>query len=178
MEEKQTSLSMHALYYGAGTGLALIVFTMILYISDLYLNQTLGYLGFLILIAGMAIGSFQYKKVQLKGYMTYGQAFSANFLIGLYASLISVVFFYFYVTYINNGMIEELLSQVRAKMEAKSGTMTPEQMDQAMGMTSKFMTPVWMTIWGFLGYIFWSAIFSLIIGIFLKKNNPDNTVQA
>jgi hypothetical protein len=173
MEEKQSSLGLHTLIYGIGTGLGLIVLTLIWYVTNLYMNQTLQYSAFILLIAGMIIGTMQYRKVQLKGFMTYGQAFSVNFLIGLFASLVSVIFFYFYVKYINTGFIDEMLALTRTKMEAKSGSMTAEQMDQAMSMAERFMSPIWMVIWGFLGYAFWAAVFSLIIGIFLRKKDPN-----
>ena len=58
-------------------------------------------------------------------------------------------------------------------MEAKAGQMSQEQMDQAMSMTERFMTPVWMMVLGFLGNAFWSAIFALVIGIFIKKKDPN-----
>ncbi len=173
MEEKQNSLGIHTLIYGVCTGLALIVFTLIMYVSNLYMNKTLGYLSFLIMIAGMVIGSIQYRKVQLKGYMTYGQAFSVNFLIGLFATIVSVIFFFFYIRYINTGMIDELLAQARISIEAKAGSMSEDQIDKAMSMTERFMTPVWMVVLGFLGNAFWAAVFSLVIAIFLRKNDPN-----
>lgn len=173
MEEKQTSLGLHTLIYGIGTGLVLIVLSLILYVANLYMNEVLRYLEYVIMIAGMVIGSLQYRKVQLKGFMTYGQAFSANFLIGLFATVVSVIFFFFYIKYINTGLIEEIMAQVRTKMEAKAGNMSQEQMEQAMMWTEKFMSPVWMVIWGFLVSAFWAAILSLIIAIFIKKKNPD-----
>jgi hypothetical protein len=173
MEEKQTSLGLHTLIYGVGTGLVLIVLSLILYVTNLYMNEVLRYLEYVIMIAGMVIGSLQYRKVQLKGFMTYGQAFSANFLIGLFATVVSVIFFFFYIKYINTGLIDEIMAQVRTKMEAKAGNMSQEQMDQSMMWTEKFMSPVWMVIWGFLVSAFWAAILSLIIAIFIKKKNPD-----
>jgi hypothetical protein len=173
MEEKQTSLSMHSMIYGAGTGLGMIVLVLILYVSNLYMNQVLQYLGLAIMIAGMVIGSLQYRKVQLKGFMTFGQAFSVNFLIGLFATILSIIFFFFYVKYINTGLIEEMLALTRTKMEAKAGTMSQEQIDQAMAMTEKFMSPVWMAIWGLLGNTFFAAVFALVISIFVKKADPN-----
>lgn len=173
MEEKQTSLGLHTLIYGVGTGLVLIVLSLILYVTNLYMNDVLRYLAYVIMLAGMVVGSLQYRKVQLKGFMTYGQAFSANFLIGLFATIVSVIFFFFYLKYINTGLIEEIMAQVRTKMEAKAGNMSQEQMDQAMMWTERFMTPVWMVVWGFLGYAFWAAIFSLVIAIFIKKKDPN-----
>jgi len=173
MEEKKTSLGLHAIIYGCYTGIALIAFTLILYVANIYMNDTLRYLSLIIMIAGMVLGSVQYRKVQLKGFMTYGQAFSVNFLIGLFASLISVIFFFFYVKYINTGLVQEMLEMARHKMEEKAGNMSQDQLDQAMAMTEKFMTPVWMVIWGFFGSAFWAAIFSLIISIFIKKKDPN-----
>lgn len=177
MEEKQTSLGMHTLIYGAGTGIALIILSLILYVSNLYMNEVLRYLSYVVLIAGMVVGSLQYRKVQLKGFMTFGQAFSTNFLIGLFASIVSVIFFFFYLKYINTGLIDEIMTQIKTKMEAKAGTMSQEQMDQAMVWTERFMTPVWMVVWGLLGYTFWSAVFSLVIALFIKKKDPDAPVM-
>jgi hypothetical protein len=173
MEEKQTSLGMHSLIYGVGTGIGLIIFTLIQYVTNIYLNQTVGYLAFVIMAAGMIFGSLQYRKVQLKGFMTYGQAFTVNFLIALFATVMSIIFFFFYVKYINTGMIEELLALTRTKMEAKAGTMSQEQIDQAMMYTEKFMSPVWMAIWGLLGNAFFAAIIALIIAIFERKKDPN-----
>ena len=173
MEEKKTSLGAHTLMYGVGTGVVLIIYTLIMYVANLYLNTTLKYLSFVILIAGMVIGAIHYRKVALNGFMTYGQAFSVNFLIGLFATIVSIIFFFFYIKYINTGMLGELLEQARANIEAKGGNLSQEQMDQAMAMTEKFISPGWMVVLGFLGNTFWAAVFSLIIAIFLKKNDPN-----
>ena len=164
---------MHSLVYGCYTGIALIAFTLIMYVANLYMNTIIQYLSYLLLIGGMVIGALQYRKLRLNGFMTYGQAFSVSFLIGLFASILSVIFFYFYVKYINTGLIEEILAMARQKMEASSGSMSQEQFDQAMKWTERFTTPIGMVIWGFLGYAFWSAIIALVISIFLKKKDPN-----
>lgn len=164
---------MHTLIYGVCTGVALIVYSLIMYVANLYMNTTLRYLAFILLIAGMVIGVLQYRKASLNGFMTYGQAFSVNFLIGLFATIVSTIFLFFYIKYINTGLIDEILAQARAKMEAKAGTMTQEQMDTAMSWTEKFMSPVWIVVWGFIGNLFWSTVFALIISIFVRKKNPE-----
>ena len=113
-----------------------------------------------------------YKKLQPGEYLTYGQSFTVNFLIGLYATIISVIFYFFYVKFINTGLIQEMLEMARNKMEAK-GNLSSDQIDQAMNMTQKFMSPIGMMLWGLVGNAFFSAIFALIIAIFVRKNNPD-----
>ncbi|MGA3014277.1 MAG: DUF4199 domain-containing protein [Bacteroidales bacterium] len=173
MEEKKTSMTTHALTYGVGTGLALIVYSLIMYVANLYMNKPMQYLAFVLLIGGMLIGTLQYRKTALNGFMTYGKAFSVNFLIGLFATILSSIFVYFYVKYINTGLIDEIMQQTRNKMEAKAGSMTQEQMDQALSMTQRFLTPVWMVIWSFIGNAFWSAVIALILSIFVKKDDPN-----
>jgi hypothetical protein len=39
-------------------------------------------------------------------------------------------------------------------------------------MSQKFMSPIMMTIWGLVTYIAMSAILGLILGLFLKKEDP------
>jgi hypothetical protein len=123
MEEKKTSLGAHTLMYGVGTGIVLVIYTLIMYVANLYLSKTMQYVSFVVLIAGMVIGAIQYRKVALNGFMTYGQAFSVNFLIGLFATIVSILFFFFYIKYINTGMLGELLEQARANIEAKGGNL-------------------------------------------------------
>ncbi|MCX6243468.1 MAG: DUF4199 domain-containing protein [Bacteroidetes bacterium] len=173
MEEKQTSPVMHTLTWGCYTGIALIAFTLIMYVANLYMDQVLQYLSYLLLIGGMVLGALQYRKAQPGGFMTYGRAFKITFLIGLFAAIVSIIFSYFYIKYINTGLIDEIMVMARQKMEAKAGSMSQEQIDQAISWTERFMTPTWIIIGGFLGLTFWSAIFALIISFFLQKKDPN-----
>ena len=51
--------------------------------------------------------------------------------------------------------------------------MSDEQIDQALTMTEKFTSPAMMGIWGFVGNLVVSTIFSLIIAIFAKRENKN-----
>ena len=164
---------MHTLIWGCYTGIALIIFTLIIYVANLYMNTALQYFSYLFLIAGMVIGALLYRKAQPNGFMTYGRAFRVTFLIGLFASIVSMIFSYFYVKYINTGLIDEILVIARQKVEEELGSAGQEQIDQAMVWTERFTTPLWLTVAGFLGITFWSAIFALIISFFLQRKDPD-----
>ena len=48
-----------------------------------------------------------------------------------------------------------------------------EELELGLEMTAKFVQPRWMLILGVLGGTFMGFIYSLIISIFTKKDNPN-----
>jgi len=167
MEEKQPSVAANALNYGLITGAVLIVYSLLLYIANLYLNKSLGYIAYLFLLGGMIWGTLEYRKKAENGCMTYGQAFSSCFLIGLFAGVLATIFMFFYAKYINPGIVNEIIEQSRQQLQARN--LTDDQIDAGLEMTRKFTTPVMMTIWVLVMYAIISAILGLIAAIFLKK---------
>jgi hypothetical protein len=177
MENQTKSISSNALTYGAITGAALIVFSLLLYVLNLYMNKPLSYVAYGLLIGGMFWGTFQYRKLYSNGFLSYGKAFTSSFLIGLIASVISIIYFIIYLKFINTGFMQEMMEQTRMQMEASSSGMSEEQMEKALEYTAKFMQPGWMVGFGLLMYIFLSAIFAAVIGIFVKKEDKSiNTI--
>lgn len=175
MEEKKRTPSMNAITYGVIAGVVMIVYSLILFISGLYMNKWLGYFGFVFLIAIMAWGTLDYRKKYMNGFMTYGQAFSSCFMIGLFAAIIGAIYMFLFASYIHPGFQAEILDRAREEMAAKP-EMTEEMIEKAMTYTQKFTSPVMMTIFSLIIYIFWSAVFGLILGIFLKKT--DNSQMS
>lgn len=176
MEEKQKSVISSALVFGLITGAAGIVFHLVTYLSNLYLNQYVSWLGYLVVAAGMVYGTLDYRKKQSGGFLTYGKAFSSCFWIGLFAGIVSTFYFFIFINYLHPGMVNEILEQARVKM-LEQNSMSEDQVEQALAMQQKFMSPLMMTLWGFFAYAIVSAILGLILGIFLKKNDPDTLAE-
>jgi hypothetical protein len=169
MEEKPRSATVHGMYYGLITGVALVIFSLILFIADLYMNRYVSSISYLFLIAGMVYGALEYRKKYRNGVMTYSQAFSSCFMIGLFAGVVAAIYAYIFAQFIHPAFVQEILEQSREKMMTQNPNMSEEQMEVAMQWTSKFTTPVMMMVWGFVAYVFISAIISLIAAIFVKK---------
>jgi ABC-type sugar transport system permease subunit len=91
----------------------------------------------------------------------------------LFAGILATIYFYLFVQFIHPAFVNELLDQMRANMLTSSPEMSEDQMEQAISMSSKFMSPVMMTIWGFVTYAAMAAILGLILAIFLKKEDPS-----
>jgi hypothetical protein len=177
MEEKKRSLSVNALNYGLITGGVMIVFNLILFISNLYMNQSLGYIGYLFMLGGMVWGTLEYRKKLQNGFMTYGEAFLSCFLIGLFAGILGVIYTVIYTKFINPGFINEIVEQARIKMQAKNN-LTEDQIETALDYTRKFTTPLWFAILGLLASAFMSLILGLLAAIFLKKVDPSAPKSA
>jgi hypothetical protein len=173
MEEKPRSVLSNGLFYGLITGAAMIVFSLIMFLLDLYLNRTINWIGYVFLIAGMVWGTHEYRKKYANGFLTYGKAFGSCFWIGLFAGVLSSVYLFVFIQFIHPGFINELLDQTRATIASSSPEMTEEQIEQAVSISAKFMSPVMMTVWGLVTYTAISAIIGLILAIFLKKEDPS-----
>ena len=173
MEEKPRSVLSNGIYYGLITGAAMIVFSLVMFLLDLYLNKAVNWIGYLFLIAGMIWGTLEFRKKYSNGFLTYGKAFSSSFWIGLFAGILSSVYLFLFIRFIHPGFINELLDQMRTNLLTTNPDMSEEQIEQAVSISSKFMSPVMMTLWGLAAYAALSAIISLILAIFLKKEDPS-----
>jgi hypothetical protein len=172
MEEKARSVRTNGIYFGLLAGVGMIIFSLIMFITDLYMNKTVNWIGYLILIAGMIWGTLEYRKKYAGGFLSFGKAFGSCFWIGLIAGIIGTIYFFLFVKFIHPGFVAELLDQSRANMLEARPDMSEEEMEQALAMSQKFMSPIMMTIWGLVTYIAMSAILGLILGLFLKKEDP------
>jgi len=171
MEEKPRSVSQHALLYGVITGVVLIVFSLILFLVNLHMNKTLNYISYIFIIGGMLLCSLDYRKKYLNGYMSYGKAFTACFLVGLYAAILSGIYTYFFAQFIHPGLVQELIEQARENVMAANQNMSEEQLETALAYSTKFMSPPFLAIWGLIGTAIISTIISLILAIFIKKED-------
>ncbi|MDZ4714756.1 MAG: DUF4199 domain-containing protein [Cytophagales bacterium] len=105
------------------------------------------------------------------GFMGYGQGMGVVFWIGLVSSTIYSIFFYVYIKFIDSGFAETIKDKQIEEMQNRG--MSDGQIDQAMDMASKFMSPEALLIFGFLGGIIFVVITGLIVTIFTQKANQQ-----
>jgi hypothetical protein len=173
MEEKKQSVISHGLNYGLITGGAIIVFNLLLFLLDQHMNRALTWIAYIIIAGGMVYGTLEFRKKTSDGFLTYGRAFSSCFWIGLFAGVLATVYFFVFIQFIHPGFVNEIMDQARQNMLESRPDMSEEQMEQALEISSKFMSPVAMTIMGLVTYAAISAILGLLAAIFLKKEDPS-----
>ncbi|HBY68418.1 MAG TPA: DUF4199 domain-containing protein, partial [Flavobacteriaceae bacterium] len=108
------------------------------------------------------------------GFMTLGDAIKTGLLISLVAGIIGSIFTYLFITVIEPEFIPQMLDITREKMVEQNPNMTEEQMEMAMGMTEKFMSPWIMFAMGLIASLFFGFIISLIAGLVMKQNPPTH----
>jgi CDP-diglyceride synthetase len=129
-----------------------------------------------LLITGVLIYfAHKYYKDNGDGYMTIGQGTGIGFWLALVSTAISSVFSYIYMKFIDASFIENAMDEARRKME-EQGNLSDEQIDQAMSITEKFMTPEIMLGTGLIFGVILVVIIALIISLITQKKNPEEVV--
>ena len=176
MEQKSTFWK-SAMIYGLYLALALMLFSVILYVTGLILNQKLGYVSMAIYVLGIVYAQISYRNNELNGSISYSQALGFGVAIMLFSGIITAFYTMVLYTFIDPSLIEQM-KVVQEEALLQRG-MTEYQIEAAMTMASKMMTPGWISIMGLLGSILIGTIISLVTSIFIKKqNDPDAFDEA
>ena len=171
MEEKMKSAFMPSLMPGIYVGFALIVFSLITFLLDVEYDSYIKYISYVILALGLFWSIISFRDNQMGGYIEYGKAFSAGFYTGLFAAVITGIFTFIYIQYLDPGLVDEIMLATEESMLEQNPNMSDEQIDQTLSYTEMFMSPLVMSIMGFISNVVVSVIFSLIIAIFAKREN-------
>jgi len=176
MEQKSTFWK-SAMVYGLYLALVLTLFSVILYVSGLILNTKVGYVSIVLTIAGIVIAQINYRNRELNGVISYGQAVGFGVAIMLFAGIVTALYTIVLYTFIDPSLIDQMKAVQEEAMLGKG--MSEDQIEAAMSMTSKMMTPAWMSIVGLFGSVFSGTIVSLLTSIFVKKQpNEDAFDEA
>ncbi len=175
-ENQQPSLLKCTMNYGAMLGLALIIYSLLLWMFDASTNQYLGYISFIITITGIVIATRTYRDQEQGGFITYGRALGVGTLTSLFAGIITSFFTYLLYTVIDPGLV----AKTHAIMEQGyyDAGLTDSQIEMAMNMAKRFTNPVMMAVLGLFSSVLMGFIFSLITSIFLKNEGDPFETDA
>lgn len=172
MEQKSTFS--FALQFGLLTGLALIVFTLILYLAGVGDKSPVHFISLVIYIGMIYWGITNIRDRQLEGVMSYGKAFGTGFWITLFTAILVGVFAFFYLKYIDTAALTRAMTAAENKILAANPNISDADLDKALSMAKTFSTPTFSAIGQFVGNLLIGTVFSLIIAIFAKRE--DKTI--
>jgi len=152
---------------------ALIMYTLILYLTGNMLNQNLSYISFVIAFGGTVYALISHRNQNLGGYISFGQCVGYSLLLGLIIGVITGLFTFILYSYIAPELVEELRTNAEQELLRRSPNMPEDQLDMALNVQSIFMQPWIMALLGLLGGVIQGVIFGLIGGLFVKKSNPN-----
>jgi hypothetical protein len=123
---------------------------------------------------GLIFLAHKYFKENGDGFMTYGQGIGISFWLGLISSVIYGVFFYVYVKFVDGSLLDMIKDKQMEEMANRG--MTDEQIEQAMEIAGKFMSPEAMLFFAVFFGILAIVICGLIVSLFTQRKNPDAIV--
>jgi hypothetical protein len=173
MENKKQSAFASAFTPGIIISAALILFNLVMFLLEVTYDSKVNYLSYLILAIGLFWVITSYRNKQEGGFISYGGAFSSGFYAGLIISIIIAVYTFIYVQFINPGIVDDIMIKAEEDLLSKYPDWSDEQIAQALSYTEMFTSPTIMAIFGFLGNLVASTIFSLIIAIFAKREKKE-----
>lgn len=170
METKKGPIWKNSLVYGIMTGLGMIILSVILYMLDATFIKGLSYINYLILIAGIVMGTKVLRDKYQDGAISYGRGLGSGTLISVFAGIVSGVYTIIFFKVIDPGMMDKIYIMMEDQM--LSSGLPDSQVEMSMEMAKKFTTPTIMGITAIFSYGFLGLIISLITSAILTKK-PD-----
>lgn len=169
--QQESSVLKSILTWALILGLAEIVFSLILSLTNQFENRTLGWVMYIIMGTIAYIAVRKIRNQELNGFVSFGKAFGMGFQIIFYAGIIATVYTFFYFKYINPEMINQMLQTAEQRMIERG--MPDDQIEAGLKYSRMFMTPGMMAMWGLIGSAITGAILSLIIAAVCRKENKE-----
>ncbi len=152
--------------YGIMGGVISIAYSTLLNITDNQANQALGWLNTVFFIAVLFFALREFKNLN-KGFMTFKEGLTIGGIASAISGAMSAVYIFVYTKFIDTTFFETIQNIQREEFEKKG--MSEEQIEQAMTMMSKMMSPELTAIFGLFGAILIGLIVSAIMAAIMKK---------
>jgi hypothetical protein len=159
-----------AVKYGLISAFLGIIFFLAVDLSGQSGNQTLSWIGVLILLAVIYFAHKEFLSGG-DGFMSYGQGLGIGTLLSLISGLISGLFTYLYVTFINTSFVDDIRD--KALMDLEEQGLSDSQIEQAMKFTESFTSAEALFILGIVSSVFLGFILSLFVSAITKNSRPE-----
>ncbi len=172
MEEQneQVTVKQVAIKWGLILGIISIVLFLAFYFGGLMGESWTEWISPIFIAVIMYLAHKEFKD-QGNSFMSYGQGLGLGTLMSAVSGVVSSVFTYIYIKFINADYVVELLDMARAKMEEQG--QGDDQIDVAMGMMEKFMSAGMTAGISLLGTIFIGFLIALVVSAITKNNDPS-----
>ena len=172
MEERATIKSV-GIKWGLILGILSIAFFMVgIALGDPNMTA-LRWVSILVIIGVIVMAHREYKN-NGDGFMTYGQGLGLGTLVAAVSSVISSIFSYVYIKFIDDNFLTNAREMQIQEFERQG--MTDEQIEMAVEVSSRFTTPEMILVIGIVFGIFIGFLISLIVSAFTKNSNPELSV--
>lgn len=175
-DPSSTSVFPTALRYGIIGALISIGWSLIGFMTGLnspnISNMIIGLvIGFGIFFGVLYFAMKKHRDADLGGYISYGRCLGVGVLTAVIMSIVSGLFNYVYVSFVDPDFLERTLAQTQEMLE--NFGMPEEAIEEAMENARNSNTPLRHMLNAILGGGLMGLIASLIVGAFVKRNPPE-----
>lgn len=158
------------LRYGVLVGLVSIILSLVLNATGMGQSAVSKAVTWVLIISGVLVTQRAFKQANA-GFMSYGQGLGTGTVFAVIFGLLSGIFAYVYLAFVDQGMAEQILNKTRADMETRGAS--DAQIDQAMHWTGMFVSGPLLIVTVVLFCLFVGFVVSLITSIFIKHDKPE-----
>ncbi len=166
-QDGNLDIKSNAIKFGIIGGLGGVIVSLILFFANLQYESWSKWLQSIVMIVAIIAGIRAIADANKNKLVPFGSLFSGGMLITVIISVISIIYFLVYSNLIETNFIDNLLEVSRKQMAEKG--LSEEQVDAAIEMSKKFMSPAIMTVISLISSLIMGAIVSLIGAAIFKK---------
>ena len=104
--------------------------------------------------------------------MSYSKGLGIGTLVALVSAVVSGIFRYIYIKFVDEGYFERIEEQTIRQLEERG--LSDSEIEAALEISSNFTNPEISLVFGIVGGVFFGFILSLIITAFTKNSNPED----
>jgi hypothetical protein len=173
METEKGSVKKVAMQYGLILGLVSVLLSVIVYALGQTYEQPWwqSLLSFVIMLSCIIYALKAFKESN-GGFLSLGEALKVGLATALIAGIIGVLFNMLFVTVIEPDFAANIVEKASSDMVEQNPNMTEDQMEMAISITEKMVSPVVMAAMGIILSLFFGFIISLISGLIMKVEKP------
>ena len=165
--EEEISAKKTGIRTGLNTAIFILVYAIIMQVIFKTPDETFGFTTYLFIALGIFNAHRKYK-VHNEGVLGFKQGVRMAMLVALIAGLISSIYFYIYIKFIDRSLIKQALEYSRKTWE--NDGLSTEKLNDMSQMTESLLTPASMAIFNYMGIIFIGFVLSVIISLFTRNN--------
>lgn len=156
--------------WGLIGGTISVIMSLLAYLIGMADSKIFQYMSVLLMVALIIMSLNEYRDKIGSGFASFDELFKVGLLIGLIVGVISVLWFYIYISFIDVDMIPRLL--LKTELELETQGLPDKDIKMAMNITKKFMTPFYMSVISIASTLFVSGIIALISALIIKNEKP------
>ena len=173
--ENPQSISKFSLNPGLMLGGALVFISATIYASgiDIFENTWIGWITYLVMAFTFYYYQTSYRDNQNEGFLSLGDAVKIGVTIAVIAGAITAVYNVIFANFIAPDYLDKVLLKMEEKMVEQDPNIRQEEIDLAIKMTKKVMSPYISVPLEIVGKAVSGLVLSLATGFFVKRKNPD-----